>query len=61
MITQETIPYTADEINAMAKTCEKYNKALERAKYALTTDMDNSGHWAVNYIFPELKECDDKR
>lgn len=34
---------------------EKYNKALERAKYALTTDMDNSGHWAVNYIFPELK------
>ncbi|MBO6273828.1 hypothetical protein J6O48_13810 [bacterium] len=35
---------------------EKYNAALERAKYALTTDMDNDGHWAVNYIFPELKE-----
>lgn len=34
---------------------EKYKMALERAKYALTTDMDNSGHWAVNYIFPELK------
>ena len=33
----------------------KYEEALERAKYALTTDMDNSGHWAVNYIFPELK------
>lgn len=40
---------------------EKYKEALERAKYALTTDMDNSGHWAVNYIFPELKESEDER
>lgn len=40
-----------------------YKDALKRAKYALTTDMDNSGHWAVNYIFPELKEeeSDDER
>lgn len=35
---------------------EKYNIALERAKYVLKTDIDNSGHWAINYIFPELKE-----
>ena len=61
MITQENIPYTTDEIKAMVKICEKYNAALERAKYALTTDMDNSGHWAVNYIFPELKESGDER
>lgn len=64
MITQENIPYTTDEIKAMVKTIEelrkKYNGALERAKYALTTDMDNSGHWAVNYIFPELKESEDE-
>ena len=38
----------------------KYNSALERAKYALTTDMDNSGHWACTYIFPELKEMSEK-
>ena len=40
---------------------KKYKEALERAKYALTTDMDNSGHWAVNYIFPELKESEDEK
>ena len=40
---------------------QKYKEALERAKYALTTDMDNSGHWAVNYIFPELKESESER
>jgi hypothetical protein len=34
---------------------QKYKEALERAKYCLTTDMDNSGHWAVKHIFPELK------
>lgn len=65
MITQEKIPFTNDEIKAMVKTIEelrkKYNGALERAKYALTTDMDNSGHWAVNYIFPELKESEDEQ
>lgn len=38
-----------------------YDEALERAKYALNTDMDNSGHWAVNYIFPELKESEDDK
>ena len=40
---------------------EKYKQALERAKYALDTDMDDSGHWAVNYIFPELKESEDEK
>ena len=40
---------------------QKYKEALERAKYALTTDMDNSGHWAVNYIFPELKESESEK
>lgn len=40
---------------------EKYKQALERAKYALDTDMDDSGHWAVNYIFPELKESWDEK
>ena len=38
-----------------------YEEAIERAKYALTTDMDNSGHWAVNYIFPQLKENKDEK
>jgi len=38
----------------------KYKSAVERAKYALTTDMDNSGHWACTYIFPELKEMSEK-
>lgn len=38
---------------------KKYKDALERAKYALTTDMDESGHWAVKHIFPELKESED--
>ena len=37
-----------------------YEESLKRAKYALTTDMDNSGYWAVNYIFPELKELTDE-
>ena len=38
-----------------------YKEALERAKYCLTTDMDNSGHWAVNHIFPELAESEDEK
>lgn len=38
-----------------------YEEAVERAKYALTTDMDNSGHWAVNYIFPQLNENKDEK
>jgi hypothetical protein len=38
---------------------KKYKEALERAKYCLTTDMDDSGHWAVKHIFPELKESED--
>lgn len=55
MITQENIPYTADEIKAMVKTCEKYNQALERARYYHSKDymLINS---AIENIFPELKE-----
>ena len=38
---------------------KKYEEALKRAKYCLTTDMDNSGHWAIKQIFPELKVSED--
>ena len=38
---------------------EKYNQALERARHALKTDLHESGHWAVTYIFPELKHPTD--
>ncbi len=48
-MTQENIDYK-----------KKYKEVLERAKYCLTTDMDNSGYWAVKHIFPELKESDEK-
>ena len=40
---------------------KKYKESLECARYCLTTDMDNSGRWAVKHIFPELKEIDDER
>lgn len=58
MITQENIPCTADEIKAMVKTCEKYNKALEKAKKLY-------GKYCINNVledlFPELKESNDER
>lgn len=57
MITQENIPYTADEIKAMVKTCEKYNKALERAREL----MDKGYDVLMPEIFPELKESEDER
>ena len=38
---------------------EKYNQALERARHALKTDLHESGHWAITYIFPELKHPTD--
>lgn len=56
MITQENIPYTADEIKAMVKTCEKYNKALERAKKLQETCDNTTVVGWCEYIFPELKE-----
>ena len=40
---------------------KQYNEALKRAKYILTTDTDSSGHQAVTYIFPELKESEDEK
>lgn len=63
MITQENIPYTADEIKAMVKTIEelrkKYNDALERAvKLAIDGYLDAI---AIDDIFPELKEGENKR
>lgn len=61
MITQENIPYTADEIKAMVKTCEKYNEALERAsKLKVQNPFDTVGQM-VEHIFPELKESEDER
>ena len=57
MITQENIPYTADEIKAMVKTCEKYNKALEKAREL----MDKGYDVLMPEIFPELKESKDER
>ena len=66
MITQENIPYTADEIKAMVKTIEelrrKYNKALERAR-ALNNGKDadvEAGTTICEYIFPELKVTESK-
>lgn len=61
MITQENIPYTADEIKAMVKTCEKYNKALERAQKM----QENSNGMILKKwlwgVFPEVKESEDER
>lgn len=57
MITQENIPYTADEIKAMVKTCEKYNEALEKAREL----MDKGYDVLMPEIFPELKESEDDR
>ena len=59
MITQENIPYTADEIKAMVKTCEKYNKALERAKDMLAYKEVRQED--MKYLFPELEEDKDER
>ena len=62
MITQENIPYTADEIKAMVKTCEKYNEALERARKFNNGESLNipNGITLCEYLFPELKESEDE-
>ena len=61
MITQENIPYTADEIKAMVRTCEKYNKALEMAqKMQESSNGMILKRWLWN-VFPELRENKDER
>lgn len=57
MITEENILYTADEIKAMVKTCEKYNKAREKAREL----MDKGYDVLMPEIFPELNESEDER
>ena len=55
MITQENIPYTADEIKAMVKTCEKYNKALDRADTLMKKEGKKLNVIPIcKYIFPEF-------
>ena len=64
MITQENIPYTADEVKAMVKTCEKYNKALERMKSWANGEHPecfSEAQKTAEFIFPELKENEDER
>ena len=61
MITQENIPYTADEIKAMVKTCEKYNKAFERAKTLIEKLESTHIKGFIYHILPELKESEDER
>ena len=65
MITQENIPYTADEIKAMIRTCEKYNKARDMAKKIYNDEFEpDVAAVLAEYlpmIFPELKESKDER
>ena len=61
MITEENIPYTGDEIKAMVKTCEKYNKALERARQFSEHPLQEDSADIVEYIFPELVESEDEK
>lgn len=65
MITQENIPYTADEIKAMIKTCEKYNKVHDRAEKIYNTEVkpDEAAVLAkyLPMLFPDLKKSKDER
>ena len=66
MITQENIPYTADEIKAMVKTNEelrkKYNDALERARDLMTNQNPPAfDKHLIEMVFPELAEIEDER
>ena len=38
-----------------------YDEALERAKKELEQDLHESGVWAIQRIFPQLKESEDER
>ena len=38
-----------------------YDEALERAKKELKQDLHESGVWAIQRIFPELRESEDER
>lgn len=64
MITQENIPYTADEIKAMVKTCEKYNKALDMAKKIYNSEFKPDEAVVLSkyllLLFPELIEIEDE-
>lgn len=61
MITQENIPYTADEIKVMVKTCEKYNSALSRATfYNGELPTENQRKMLLD-IFPELVADNDEK
>lgn len=65
MMTQENIPYTADEIKAMVKTCEKYNKALDMAKKIYNSEFKPDEAVVLSkyllLLFPELKENEDEK
>ena len=65
MITLEKIAYSADEIKAMVKTYEKYNKVRERAEKIYNTEIkpDEAAVLAkyLPMLFPELKESKDER
>ena len=62
MIEQENIPYTADEIKAMVKICEKYNKAVEIAKeYLQDGTITTIARDYILKIFPVLKVSEDER
>lgn len=60
MITQENIAYSTDEIKAMVKTYEKYNKALDMAKKIYNSEFKPDEAAVLSkylpMIFPELKE-----
>ena len=60
MITQENIPYTADELKAMVKTCEKYNKTLDIAKKIYNSEFKPDEAVVLSkyllMLFPELKK-----
>ena len=40
---------------------KEYEKAVNRAKWVLNTDLDYDGKWAVTNIFPEIKEIEDEK
>lgn len=65
MIEQENIPYTADEIKTMVKTCEKYYNVLEKAEQIYNSDFkpDEAAILAkyLPMIFPELKMSEEER
>lgn len=53
-------------MNELAKQTEReneqlnykklYEEAIERAKFVLSTDLTYEGAWAVEHIFPEIRD-----